>query len=78
MRQDLAPIDVEFVFDNDVLAEDCGVLHAHPAADHRAPADDAPVQPGVLPDARAPQDRAALYTRTWVKRTHVIILFKFD
>ena len=60
MGQHLAPIDVDLVLDDDVLAEDADVLHAHPLSHVAVPADDAGLEPRVRLDARPLQHRAPL------------------
>ena len=60
MRQYFPPVDVDLVLDDDVLAEDADVLHAHPLSHVAVPADDARLEPRVRLDPRALQHGAAL------------------
>ena len=60
MRQYFPPVDVDLVLDDDVLAEDADVLHAHPLSHVAVPPDDAHIEPRVRLDPRALQHGAAL------------------
>ena len=62
MRQYFPPVDVDLVLDDDVLAEDADVLHAHPLSHVAVPPDDARLEPRVRLDARGRGGR-----RGWIR-----------
>lgn len=71
VRQNLAPVYVDLVLDDDVFPQDGAILHAHPLPHDTAPADDAALQPGmrfddsVREDGAPPDANPVLYDNAW-------------
>jgi hypothetical protein len=62
--QDTAAVDVDLVTNGDIVAEDRDVLEAGPLADGAVPADNGALDPCVILDLGAGQQRASLQTNT--------------
>ena len=62
MRQHTGTVDVKFILDGDIVAQNGNVFDSSPSSDGGVPTNDGRLDPGVISDSSVGHDNASLET----------------